>query len=124
MATTQGPALRAKLFGSNGGATGLASAVAAGQHSSEALRQATDKLAREQATSEAQVNLYRTKLGEAQVAVKKLEEAYVSQINANVNLQGAPGAGAGGGSSGRQRRLDVRTHSAYSLPAPPPLQPK
>ncbi|KAL4857505.1 hypothetical protein ACK3TF_002367 [Chlorella vulgaris] len=87
MATTQGPALRAKLFGSNGGATGLASAVAAGQHSSEALRQATDKLAREQATSEAQVNLYRTKLGEAQVAVKKLEEAYVSQINANVNLQ-------------------------------------
>ncbi|KAI3430626.1 hypothetical protein D9Q98_005219 [Chlorella vulgaris] len=87
MATTQGPALRAKLFGSNGGASGLASAVAAGQHSSEALRQATDKLAREQATSEAQVNLYRTKLGEAQVAVKKLEEAYVSQINANVNLQ-------------------------------------
>jgi hypothetical protein len=92
MATTAGPALRAKLFGGSSASTNASGLATAGQHASEALRQATDKLAREQATSEAQVSLYRQKLGEAQQAVRKLEEAYVMQINANASLQGKPAA--------------------------------
>lgn len=80
--------LRAKLFGGATTGSGLSSSVSAGQHTSEALRQATDKLAREQIQSEASVALYRAKLGEAQGAVKRLEEAYVSQIQANAKLQG------------------------------------
>lgn len=94
MTTTAGPALRAKLFGGGSTSTHTSGLATAGQHASDALRQATDKLAREQATSEVQVGLYRQKLCEAQQAVRKLEEAYVVQINANASLQGKPAEGS------------------------------
>ena len=52
---TQGAALRAKLFGGGGAAQGLAAPGLAGPHTTEALRQATDRLLKEQASSEASV---------------------------------------------------------------------
>mgnify|MGYP001810856731 CR=1 FL=1 len=94
---TQAAALRSKLFGGGGGATAeLGGATAmAGPHTTEALRQATDRLLKEQASAELSVGLYRQKLVEAAGAVRRLEEAYVQQHQLNAKLQGAC-RGAGG----------------------------
>ncbi len=84
---TTAAALRTKLFGQGSATAGLATA-SAGPHTTEALRQATDRLLKEQASAELSVGLYRQKLVEAQAAVKRLEEAYVVQHKTNAKLQG------------------------------------
>ncbi|KAL4451225.1 hypothetical protein ABPG77_009297 [Micractinium sp. CCAP 211/92] len=83
---TTAAALRTKLFGQGSATAGLATA-SAGPHTTEALRQATDRLLKEQASAELSVGLYRQKLVEAQAAVKRLEEAYVVQHKTNAKLQ-------------------------------------
>lgn len=79
--------MRTKLFGQGSATAGLATS-SAGPHTTEALRQATDRLLKEQASAELSVGLYRQKLVEAQAAVKRLEEAYVVQHQTNAKLQG------------------------------------
>ncbi|KAL4422953.1 hypothetical protein ABPG75_009150 [Micractinium tetrahymenae] len=83
---TTAAALRSKLFGQGSATAGLATS-SAGPHTTEALRQATDRLLKEQASAELSVGLYRQKLVEAHAAVKRLEEAYVAQNQTNAKLQ-------------------------------------
>lgn len=77
---TSAAALRAKMFTSGPAVTAPAN--------TEGLRQATDALLRQQTTAEATVSIYRTKLGEAQEAVARLQAAYVEQAQINGRLQG------------------------------------
>lgn len=114
---TSAAALRSKMF------SGPAVTAPA---NTEGLRQATDALLRQQANAESTVHLYRTKLGEAQAAVAKLQAAYVEQAQLNGRLQGA----RQGPSQGWRRRpnstADRRRAAAMHpppAPPPPPLHP-
>ena len=88
MSTTMAAQLRSKMFGGGGSSSGLAMAAAGGSHTTEALRQATDRLLKEQSSAEVAVSIYRQKLSEAQEAVKRVEKAYVEQNQMNARLQG------------------------------------
>jgi hypothetical protein len=110
---TQAAAMRAKLFGGSTASASSGMTASMGAHTTEALRQATDKLLREQHDAEVKVSLYRNKLGEAQTAVKRLEEAYVAQNQTTARLQGAPqGRRRAGGGGGCRLTLNERCHPA------------
>ncbi len=113
---TSAAALRNKLF--------PAGPVVTAPANTEGLRQATDALLRQQASAEATVGLYRTKLGEAQEAVAKLQAAYVEQAQLNGRLQGergeAPQALGGPTDSAANRRRAPALSNRLPPPALPP----
>ena len=84
--TTAAHTLRSRFFGGQQAGPASAAIVA---HTNDALRQATDRLLKEQSEAELTVSLYRQKLGEAQSTMKVLEEAYRTLAKTNGQLQGA-----------------------------------
>lgn len=114
---TSAAALRSKIF------SGPAVTAPA---NTEGLRQATDALLRQQANAESTVQLYRTKLDEAQAAVAKLQTAYVEQAQLNGRLQGARRGPAQGWRRRPNSTADRRRAAAMHpppAPPPPPLHP-